>query len=337
MLCSVVVILNTLNTPLVAYSCRFYYPPGDTRTSYHQIYISDLHGHHREQLTTSPSEKTRIQWAGPNKLCWVESIGVSARETDYGYHTPKESGTDISKREKLVLYDLKSGKQKTLGYGLFRLDGDYRGPYHSTTKYASYIQYRERIVKGSYTDTNLHWVKISPTKVTWKPYNVDEHSLGLKSEIWDGVKFDKPPVESDKEFRYGSSGNSGTDGATQWISRLGKSVFVPREIDRVWVSPDKSQCWFQVGSYAGSGGCDQYVHRINWKTGIRTLVADEVLDIDFHPEQPYWAASSNNKGTTKLGNIVVWRRELWCGSIYSGEQWKLASGAVHGDSAVVRP
>lgn len=55
----------------VAFSARFYYPPGDKRTSYSQIYVSSLDGSHRRQLSSGKSEHIAPQWIGQTRLAWV--------------------------------------------------------------------------------------------------------------------------------------------------------------------------------------------------------------------------------------------------------------------------
>ena len=124
---------------------------------------------------------------------------------------------------------------------------------------------------------------------------------------------------------------------TQLISKHGVSVLVPVDAVRVWDSKDGWKCWFKVGSYAGSAGSDEWIYEVNWKKGTCLPIADMVLGIDFDPNQRYWSASSNNKGTTKLGKLVIWQRELWCGDEATGSQWRIAAGAVHGDGAVIQP
>lgn len=91
------------------------------------------------------------------------------------------------------------------------------------------------------------------------------------------------------------------------------------------------------GSRAASGGCDEWVYQVNLGSGKARLAITDVLNIDFLGDDGYWAASSNEKSVTDLGKLSVWPRELWAGNALTGQQWRIAAGAVHGSDARIRP
>src|SRR4051794_11507294 len=56
----------------VAFTARIYYPVGDKRISHSQVYISDILGHHRVQVTRGNRDKGFVRWRGRSRLTWVE-------------------------------------------------------------------------------------------------------------------------------------------------------------------------------------------------------------------------------------------------------------------------
>lgn len=325
--------------PLVAYSCRYYYPAGSPKTSVHQIYVSDVHGGHRRQVTFDLSEKTDVQWVGKHKLAWVESNGISESETEYGYHVPVDRETSIRLPEKLITYDLRTDKRKIVARGSFRSAGLIRDNPLPIRGAATYTQHKTTKKDDIYSDQELKTFVISSiaTKVFRKP-------LGDSDEYpphpWSVIKFDKEPVESNTMFNYHSRSHSGTgggDGITRLVTLHGRTVLVPLEVEKVWKSADNMKCWFRIGSYAGSGGSSQWIYEIDWQKGTCVPVADEVYWIDFAPPSRFWSSASNGKATTQLGKIRIWQCELWCGDVKSGKQWRLAAGPVHGNNAAIQP
>jgi len=57
----------------VAFSARFYYPPGDSRVSVSQVYVSRLDGSRRRQLSNAKKDIYEVQWLGPDHILWRES------------------------------------------------------------------------------------------------------------------------------------------------------------------------------------------------------------------------------------------------------------------------
>ncbi|MBI1332741.1 MAG: hypothetical protein GC165_07660 [Armatimonadetes bacterium] len=320
------------SAPAIAYSCRYYYPDGDHRTSFHQIYICDLHGRHRQQITFDDSEKTSVNWVGTDKLAWLESNGSSIGETWYGYHMPTQSNTETPLARRIILYDVKTKKRTIVAKGVF-------SPYSSTRDSITYEEYEEHTTNDLLEHNILNLWKISAKGCTKSaaPKESDSGPDGRNDgsfSMWKPVKLDYPPKAKDKMFEYHGRDGGGTGAVS--ITRKGHTLLVPGDPNKVWVKKDQSKCWFMIGSYAGSAGCDEWLYEINWKTGKLSIVADDVLGIDFDPKYRYWVATSNNKTTTDLGQKKVWQDELWCGDTRNHRQWKIAGGLVHGDSISIR-
>ena len=324
--------------PLVAYSCRYYYPARSPKTSVHQVYVSDVYGGHRRQITFDKSEKTQVQWVGKHKLAWIESEGLSERETWYGYHMPTKRESDIPLPGKLVLYDLQTNRRKLIARGNFR--GGSLNFFDTTCPrgVAAYFQYLVSAKGDTYQDRNikLFLITAKSIKTTGKVTQVE---YGRPTNPWSVLKLDKEPQGSSKEFVYRDREGQSTGGdyITQNITMHGKTVFVPVDVDEVWKSNDNWKAWFQIATRAGSAGSDEWIYEIDWKKGTSKVVVNEVLGIDFDSHARYWAAGSNNKSTTQLGKLMIWSGDLWCGDLRTGKQWRIAAGPVHGDCAAIQP
>lgn len=334
----------SVKEPLVAFSCRFYYP-GHAKRSVHQIYISDLHGGHRRQLTFDLSEKTQVRWVGKHALAWVKTKGISKHETELGYHMPEHVPGQLEANN-LVLNDLTTGRKRVVAHGKFGMTSFRPDVTSSRGKPTFCDMGHASKASTGYRFPNTY-VYFSGFKIKREndPSLQDFAALGMDSGTDEfttkgkgfSLKLDSRPQATADMFQYSRQGGvTMSQGAVYW-SYHGHKVKVPQIVDCTWDSPDHSKCWFEVGSYAGSAGCDQWIYEIDWKSETCVLVADTVLDIDFDPTSRYWAASSNNKNGVDLGKLIVWARDLWCGDRITKKQWRIASGAVHGDSISVQP
>ncbi len=61
--------------PLLLFSARIYFPPGDKRMSHYQLYVSDLHGKHRRQLTHGNGEMQGMAWISRDAMAWMDENG----------------------------------------------------------------------------------------------------------------------------------------------------------------------------------------------------------------------------------------------------------------------
>lgn len=326
--------VSSLRQPLLAFSCRFYYPPGDKRISYHQVYVSDPHGRHRRQITFGASEKTDVRWVGRHKLAWVESESV-ARDDNLGYHLTERD--DWPGLGRLVIYDLRAGHRKIVERGYFRALGQPREFDYCLRGEAFYLP--SRGLNPSEGMLGRRWVSFKGGEVQ-RLHGVPRPLYGtitFPRPQWSNLPVDCPPKLDASRIRlvdrYGGSDER------EWvkITHSGRTVTVPDDPDYVWQSKNASRWWFLVGSYSGSAGSDQWVFEIDWQSGKVKVIAQDILGIDFEPHSRYWAASSNEKATAKFGRIRIWQRELWVGDARTGKQWRAASGAVHCDSARVQP
>jgi hypothetical protein len=309
--------VGILSKPLmVAFSCRFYNQPGSDKTSYHQIYLSDVHGKDRKQLTFDRSEKLSVKWVGKTKLSWIQTFGVTKEETWNGYHVPL-GGREL---RQLVLYDIPTKQRRVLHVGQYDSGVDLRGVQLHRRGRPFYVE--QLCGRKSQLEISngklIRCYHVRPNLQTDLQANPEEHWKNYAVEV------------KEKE-------TLGSERLEYEISRNGKQFVVPGLVDYVWDSEDRTKIWFQETDGGNSAGYSQSITEIDWKQGIARVIANDIFSIDFRPEEPYWASVSNQKCTFKLGSKWVWQSELWCGDVRTGKQWKIASDAVHGDSVSVQP
>jgi len=63
--------LRIPDTARVAYIAQVYSQSWKT-PSYPQVYVCDLHGEHKLQITSNHRDKESVHWIGKNKVGWVE-------------------------------------------------------------------------------------------------------------------------------------------------------------------------------------------------------------------------------------------------------------------------
>jgi len=62
---------TTGSQPGLAFVARYYYPPGDKRMSTTQVYVSDIKGKHRRQVTHGKDQIDSVRWVGRNSIAWI--------------------------------------------------------------------------------------------------------------------------------------------------------------------------------------------------------------------------------------------------------------------------
>ena len=334
------VILDTgsPSKPTLAIAARFYYPAGDSRTSYHQVYLCDIHGKNRRQLTHGETEHYGVYWIGRDKLAWIESTRVSKVETSIGFHD------DEGAPHKLVEYDINTRKSRTVAVGEINTGSDWREAVRYPRGQAVYQVYKtpsdlmadENATLYAVKSGRLTQVKSAPATL-YKGRPDSENNYGPERAFWQSG-LEAKVVISDQIVKTGFRGGGYEEGQATTVTWKGHTVTLPvSDIDFVWPSKKRNVWWLKSGSYAGSAGSDMFVYEYNWKTHKTRLIANDVLSLDFEGDKRYWAASSNNKYVTNLGKLTVWQRELWAGDCTTGKQWRIAAGAVHGTDARVRP
>lgn len=76
--------IDALSSHDIAYVARYYYPYPDKRVSRFEVYVSDLEGKKRVQVSDAKGEEIRsLLWEGNEKVTWHQIRGN--RETQYEY------------------------------------------------------------------------------------------------------------------------------------------------------------------------------------------------------------------------------------------------------------
>ncbi|HEY3782883.1 MAG TPA: hypothetical protein VGL56_17500 [Fimbriimonadaceae bacterium] len=313
-------------TPLVAFAARFYAQSFHQR-SYQQIYLSDLHGKNRRQLTFDRSDKSDVRWVGKGKLAWLQTVPAQ-----------KNLGS-------LVEYDLAKGATRVVSTGFIYADEDW----HETTQYsrgqAVYVQVpKPTICEPPSTDPSAKILAVTngclkAVPQLPKPANPWSGTCD-GAELFKGAGLNVGYRDLDGTQETLQERSGGTCGGNAFELSYGGSwhTFRIPGPDLIWRSKTSADtCWVRTAAFASSAGSDIWIYALNLRTGEAKLIADDVLDVDFEADQPYWAASSNNKGTAQIGNHRVWARDLWVGDARTGRQWRIAQGAVYGESARIQP
>ena len=95
--------------------------------------------------------------------------------------------------------------------------------------------------------------------------------------------------------------------------------------------------WCLTGSYAASAGSEEWIYRLNWKTDKAARVVNDLLDIDFQPDNRYYAGVTHDKTTRLLGRKRVWARDVVAGDTVTGKRWVVLGGLVHATSVSIQP
>ena len=100
---------------------------------------------------------------------------------------------------------------------------------------------------------------------------------------------------------------------------------------------DPNVSWCLTGIYTGSAGSDEWIYRLNWKTDKAARVVNDLLEIDFQPDDRYYAGVTQNKTTRPLGKKRVWARDVVAGDTRAGKRWIVLGGLVHATSVSIQP
>ena len=328
-------------TPLVAFSCRYYYPAATRKTSYHEVYISDVLGHHRRQLTFDKSENLEVRWAGRDKLAWVHVRGAS-KLPEGAYHIPVPLGAGWATKGDLVLFDLRTGRKRAVAHGVFDLDQTVECPRGKP----AYHVLETSSTAGSSNLNGGYYLFFSGTRAR-KETDAPKRLSGFFDSgrrffsgkgggaILPGLD-SKPQPAPDMTLHSNFDNNTEPVSAVYWTDR-GHKVKVPDPLERGWYSRDHSKAWALYGQWGGDGAGSDVIFEIDWKEEKCVAIADDVADEDFDPDSQFWAASSDPHGLANLGDLQVWARDLRIGDNATGKQCRIVSGAVHVDSVSVQP
>ncbi|MFI5384716.1 MAG: hypothetical protein ACHQ50_01215 [Fimbriimonadales bacterium] len=311
--------------PMIAFTARIYYPPGDRRIAHHQVDVSQLDGSHRKRLSSDRFDCDGVRWIGDHKLAWIEY--QPGHEDDIGFRG------DDSKPLRLVLFDLVTERRGTVATGRITGYSRHIGWCGSATGRRGDGLYSigsdvQRLTAGGsfpYKETDDPEADQNDDAVTWK---------------WRGLPTVKYVGPEGPNLVTNLSGGGTEEGPAPVFERNGRRHTFLVGGDVVHVTPshrDPDITWCLTGSYAGSAGSHEWIYRMDWKTDKAKCVVDDLLDIDFQPDNRYYAGITTNKVTRPLGKKMVWARDVVAGDLQTGKRWIVLGGLVHATSVSIQP
>jgi len=287
---------------MLAYVARVYYPPGDRRKSHQQLYISDLDGHHRRQLTHGPKDVDEVQWDGSGALVWWDST-YDNRAATYRY-TVYESHLRPF-RPRLVCRLESDPGTRASGYrrGVSVLDLD-SGTWLIHDGHAS-------PVKDAELGTALN---------AWRNDDGDRWGFGTGRRI---------------DVKLGQEATTVSQGTRSWTLPIlsgGLGFYLP-DIDR---GDTILLLGYLLGAYHSN---EDHFYSLDWATGKTTELVGGLGCMDFDVDSPYYAGTSfAGRGLIPYGRgRNVWGAKLYAGDWKTGKRWLVLGGRVYVTSVAVQP
>jgi hypothetical protein len=297
-------------TPQIAFIARFYYPYPDKRISRGQVYISDIDGKNRKQLTSGNREPASLEWVGKKKLCWVETQGG---------------------KDRLVIYDIATKKVKPLltrqslyRHGAFDL--------FTTEKHPEYTD-----------DSFIYRVTESGIKELGKVRSRDSAFDPNAMPTW---QFAGEPTIRLVGYRDDAGILKQEPG--YYLPKVQIRVFERADRRYEWTlsggffefySGDKmNTSYLHSLEGGGSAGTWESLLEANWSTGkLRPLVSD-VYGIGVRRGSRYWSAEQAGRILSMYGpEKQVWTGEAYVGDFQTGKRWTIATGLVYVYEITVQP
>jgi hypothetical protein len=283
--------------PQVAFVARYYYPYPDKRISAHQVYVTDIDGNNRKQLTTGKPSPEQLSWVGANVVCWIERFGRD--------------------KDELVHYNLQTKTKKVLlrRNGTLTLIGRY-----DLFKNGGFPEYDDGVTRYQVTESGAKPVGKS-VEIEW--------TRGREKASWNlpgepairFIGYEEDEVAESAEFPYNDYLYAFERDGRQYKWRLEGAAndFYPG------AKPGTAYLHsIEGGASAGTWEC---FYLVNWGSGeIRTLISDACY-IAIRKGTRYWSGLEAGRTLSPYGpKKNVWTCEAYVGDIESGKQWAIVSG-----------
>jgi hypothetical protein len=295
----------------VAFIARFYNKPTDKRISKEQVYVCDITGKHRKQLTKDGSQRESVRWVSSTKLAWTEW-----READ----------------SRLVLFDLDSDKSRVL----------LRTTSKSRIDRVSWSSVDARPVflvddKIAFVEANgsIEWSQPIKYEVGGLPHGVSKWQIPGQPEVqhlgWIGADGKIVPDQPQNQ-----------DLVTRVLSRGDKQVQVvlPAAAFGIDLYPGfgKDTVWIVASEGGGSAGSCETMSQIDWATGKSRTVLSDLCSILLSTNERYWVALAPWRNLSKYGkDKQVWTKSAYAGDLKTGTRWTIATGLVNVMDIALRP
>lgn len=292
----------------VAFVARFYYPYPDKRISREEVYVCDITGKHRKQVTNSAAERDAVRWVTPTRLAWAEW---------------SEAGS------KLVFFDLQTKKSRVLlrttspaGVQRFEWNPLDARPIYLVDGKSALVEPNGTIVwgEGPREPDSVQGVS------KWNLNGSEVKHVGWLGE--DG----KPAEDAPRE----------RDFVTRILSRDGKEVHVVLPsggygLD-LYAGAGKDTVWAHTSEGGGSAGASETLIQIDWAAGKSKTVLNELYSMMLSRNERYWVALAPWRNLSKYGpSKQVWTKSAYAGDLKTGKRWTIASGVVNVTDIALRP
>jgi hypothetical protein len=300
LLAAIIAVSAFAPVPQVAFTARFYYPPDDWRISHSQLYVCDLHGRTRKELTSGDHEASDVWWLGDYAVTWVDRTNAGCSLMKIDLRTSKRSALARGQEIARCDLDVPGGPLPVRGQPIYSIDGDLK-----------------RVTEKGLMDV----------KVARSPSDLGAGVVDQGHEIA-------------KELTVKMSDGTSTKIYPSIVGRGGKrhELAVPGIIRRILPMADPNVGWVYSNMVAASAGSTAYVQRVDWSTGALTTLIDDLFGVDFQPNSRYWAAIDAGRPMSPYGPTKkVYTAAAWVGDVKTGKRWKVADGLVLTSSISLRP
>lgn len=320
---------------LVVASIRKYIAHPAKRPSFHQIYLFRIDGRGEvKQLTHGDRDSICATWVNKDELAWLES-----EEPEFGFSADGYRIKNVTTKPnfRLIQYSLKSRRAKVVARGTVELSTLYEYPLHfGFINKGQELRFtvshgRLRKATGPFESSEFEQCPVLNTS-----FDEEEGKPLANPFVSAGVQcaFERAPALP----TYGWYDDSSWDGHSGLMKIGGATIVWPSShIEKVFVRGG-SQTIYAISQERGvNRGPEHWVWKCHLPSGIVQSVVRRVDVTGFDGSRDEWIGFSNWKSFAMLGEKVVCSRDLWAGNLQFGGQWRMTSGVVHTDSAMIRP
>jgi hypothetical protein len=291
----------------VAFIARFYNKPTDRRISKEQVYVCDITGKHRAQVSTDTADRFAVRWVSPTSLAWTEWREAESR---------------------LILFDIASKKSRVLlrSTSEGRIQQADWNPADARPRYL--------------IDGKIALVEANGSVLWSEAPKEDEAQMGK----W--LLPGQPEIAHvgwlDKDGKIVEENPHVGDFVTRVLSRDGKQVHVvipAFALDMsVYPGATKDQVWAVAIEGGASAGSSETLAQIDWAAGKSRTVLSELLGIMLSANERYWVALAPWRNLSKYGkDKQVWTKSAYAGDLKTGKRWTIATGLVNVRDIALRP
>jgi len=283
----------------VAFVARYYYPYPDKRISTHQVYVSEIDGRNRQQLTTGTPAPEQLAWVGEHMLCWIENIG--------------------HKKDQLVLYNLRTKTRRVLvsSRNTLQLVGQ-----SDLYRKSQLPEYDDGVTRYRINEFGANFIGKSK-EIKWTR-GVESPSWQLPGEpLIRFVGYEVDDIANRAQFPYNDFLYTFERESRRYEWRLEGAA------NQFYPGSKPGTAYLHSIDGGASAGTWECFYEVNWGSGdIRCLISD-VYMISLRKGEDHWSGLESGRTLSPYGHEKnVWTCEAYVGNLSTGKQWAIASGLV---------